>query len=118
MAESRAGSVELTELVKYDLRFIWEKLSQEEYDIEFLKKRGYTIKGSKVFAHTGAIISRDLGDAFRKLGFRPKVLRPKHIFVTEDISFVPAEAKLIEHFNRFFYADEYEEEKEETDDES
>lgn len=105
MAESRPGSIELTELVKYDLRFIWEKLSDEEYDIEFLKKRGYTIKGTKVFAHTGAIISKDLGEAFRKLGFKPKILRPKNIFVTDKMEFVPHGAKVVEHFNRFFYVD-------------
>ncbi len=108
--QSRPGSIELTELVKYDLRFIWEKLTKEEYDIDFLKRRGYTIKGTKVFAHTGAIISKDLGEAFAKLGFKPKVLRPKHIFITDQAEFVPPEAKVVEHFNLLFYADEYYEE--------
>ena len=107
MAESRPGSIELTELIKYDLRFIWERLTKEVYNIDFLKKRGYTIKGTKVFAHSGAIISQDLGEAFIKLGFKPDIYRPKHIFVTDKVEFIPEEAKVVEHFNRFFYADDY-----------
>ena len=102
---TREGCVNVTDFVVARLPMIREELSNTIYDLDVLKKSGYSVKGGKVFAHIGSKIADSLEEAFAILKLKPRVLRPVEIYLTDDRRNLTNKDRVAEIDGLFFFAD-------------
>lgn len=102
---ARTGSIDVTDFVNEYVPQVEEELKSVVYDLDLLRKKGYTVKNGKVFAHAGALLADTLGEAFTKLGLKPKMLRPGRIFLTADRRILTNQDKVAEIGGLLFFTD-------------
>lgn len=113
MAASNTNHIDVTDFVSEHAPFIIEELSNTVYDLDLLKKKGYTVKNGKVFAHAGNMIAPSLEDAFTNLKLKPRTLRPGRIYLTADRRTVSNKHKAVDISGLTFFTDTLSVEEEE-----
>lgn len=105
MATARTGAIEVTEFITENVPSIYEELSNSVYDLDLLKKKGYTVKNGKVFAHAGTLLAESVEQAFAKLGLKPRTLRPGKIYLTDSRRIITNKDKSVEVNGLHFFTD-------------
>lgn len=108
MATDTTGTgyaIDVTDFVMEHTPQVYEELSSLVYDLDLLKKQGYSVKNGKVFAHAGSILAPTVQEAFRKLEIKPRVLRPGRIYVTDDRRSFTNKEKSVEINGIYFFTD-------------
>ena len=72
---ARDGAIDVTEFISERVPEVVEELTNTVYDLDLLKKKGYTTKNGMVFAHAGNMIADSMEQAFAALGLKPRTLR-------------------------------------------
>lgn len=111
---ARTGAIDLTEFIVEHVPHVYEELSSLAYDLDLLKKKGYTVKNDKVFAHAGTLLAPSVGEAFAKLGLKPRTLRPGRIYVTDDRRNLNNQDRMVEISGLYFFTDSLAVEEEEV----
>lgn len=102
---TREAATDVTEFVNEYVPHVAEELTSTVYDLDLLKKKGYTVKNGKVFAHAGNMVAASLEEAFATLGLRPRTLRPGRIYLTADRRIVRNSDKAVEISGLTFFTD-------------
>lgn len=102
---ARTGAIDVTEFVSERVPEVVEELTNTVYDLDLLKKKGYTTKNGKVFAHAGNMYASTLEEAFAKLGLKPRMLRPGRIYLTADRRTLKNSDKAVEIDGLHFFTD-------------
>lgn len=102
---ARTGAIDVTEFVNEYVPQVAEELTSTVYDLDLLKKKGYTVKNGKVFAHAGNMIAASLEEAFANLGLRPRTLRPGRIYLAADRRIIANSDKAVEISGLHFFTD-------------
>ena len=102
---ARTGAIDVTEFIMEKVPEVYEELSSTAYDLDLLKKKGYTVKNDKVFAHAGNLLAGSVGEAFVKLGMKPRTLRPGRIYVTADRRNLTNQDRAVEISGLHFFTD-------------
>ena len=102
---ARTGAIDVTEFISERVPEVVEELTNTVYDLDLLKKKGYTVKNGKVFAHAGNMVAASLEEAFATLGLRPRTLRPGRIYLTADRRIVRNSDKAVEISGLHFFTD-------------
>ena len=104
---TRTGAIEVTQFVGEHVPFVVDELTNSVYDLDLLKKKGYTVKNGKVFAHAGNMIAPSLEEAFATLGLRPRTLKPGKIYLTADRRIITNSDKAVEISGLYFFTDTF-----------
>ena len=104
---TRTGAIEVTQFVGERVPFVIDELTNSVYDLDLLKKKGYTVKNGKVFAHAGNMIAPSLEEAFAVLGLRPRTLKPGKIYLTADRRIITNSDKAVEISGLYFFTDTF-----------
>ena len=99
------GAIDVTEFISERVPEVVEELTNTVYDLDLLKKKGYTTKNGKVFAHAGNMIADNLEQAFATLGLKPRTLRPGRIYLTADRRNIKNSDKAVEIDGLHFFTD-------------
>lgn len=102
---ARTGAIDVTEFISERVPEAVEELTSTVYDLDLLKKKGYTVKNGKVFAHAGNMVAASLEEAFATLGLRPRTLRPGRIYLTADRRIIRNSDKAVEISGLTFFTD-------------
>lgn len=97
--------IDVTDFVMDNIPRVYEELSNYVYDLDLLKKKGYSTKNGKVFAHAGSILAPTVREAFNKLGLKPRALRPGRIYMTDNRRNFTNKEKSIEISGLYFFTD-------------
>lgn len=104
---ARTGAIDATDFISKRAPEVLEELTNTVYDLDVLKKKGYTVKKGKVFAHAGNMVANSLEQAFALLGLEPRMLRPGRIYATDDRRIIKDSDKSVEVDGLYFFTDTF-----------
>lgn len=102
---ARDGAIDVTEFIMERVPEVYEELSSVVYDLDLLKKKGYTVKNDKVFAHAGTLLAESVGEAFAQLGLKSRTLRPGRIYLTASRRILTNQDRVVEFSGLYFFTD-------------
>lgn len=102
---ARTGAIDVTEFVTEYVPQVVEELKSSVYDLDILKKKGYTIKNGKVFAHAGNLVADNMEKAFAALRLKPRTLVPGRIYLTADRRIITNQDRAVQIGGLHFFTD-------------
>lgn len=112
---TREAAIDVTDFVSEHVPQVISELTNVVYDLDLLKKKGYTVKNGKVFAHAGNLVAETLEQAFSDLGLKSRMLRPGRIYLTADRRILRNTDKAIEISGLTFFTDTFSVEEQEEE---
>lgn len=101
--------IQVTDLVRNELKQVFERLHYEVYPKESLVNLGFHVKDNDVvFSVSGRMFAENLPDAFLSLGKEPDRYVPIEIYMSPNSTDAEGCVKVVSHMGLYFFSPRYE----------